>query len=398
MVRGQDAKDQSGTGDRLGRASGRYRGQHDCAAQFGPSGNNSIPSALFYFEVDYGDGPCDVYQAPLAFSAGADADELTANHPQSIIAMLPSPAGSGVLHDASVREDFRQGLLTLIERNATLALSSRHEAALQVAATLTAAATGNGARDEVTSGEAAEVLAHPERATHNPAGAGEVHLRPHEVFPGSGSVAVANSGDATPDAVVPGSQPLPAPPPHPLTPTTVAPAPITAQPGEAAAPPRSSAPVPFPTAQRNHPRESPSAGDPVPTAGRLDARASLAFGSIYSGLRLASRVGSAEQSNTSILYGKELILKLFRRLQPGENPDVEIGRFLTEVAKFQRIPPFSGTSPFARMEGSGPPSPCCRGWLPTRATGGSGSSISFPAFLRGLQDRRRQRKTHRSIL
>ena len=50
---------------------------------------------------------------------------------------------------------------------------------------------------------------------------------------------------------------------------------------------------------------------------------------------MESRVGSAEQSNTSILYGDKLILKLFRRLQAGENPDVEIGRFLTEVGAFQ---------------------------------------------------------------
>ncbi len=55
-----------------------------------------------------------------------------------------------------------------------------------------------------------------------------------------------------------------------------------------------------------------------------------------------SRVGSAEQSNTSILYGKSLILKLFRRLEPGINPDTEIGRFLTEVALFPRIAPFLG--------------------------------------------------------
>jgi maltose alpha-D-glucosyltransferase/alpha-amylase len=53
-------------------------------------------------------------------------------------------------------------------------------------------------------------------------------------------------------------------------------------------------------------------------------------------------VGSAEQSNTSILYGEDYILKLFRRLQPGENPDVEIGRFLTENAHFPRIPAFLG--------------------------------------------------------
>jgi maltose alpha-D-glucosyltransferase/alpha-amylase len=51
---------------------------------------------------------------------------------------------------------------------------------------------------------------------------------------------------------------------------------------------------------------------------------------------------SAEQSNTSIIYDKQLILKLFRRLQPGENPDVEVGRFLTEVAHFPHVAPFMG--------------------------------------------------------
>ena len=57
---------------------------------------------------------------------------------------------------------------------------------------------------------------------------------------------------------------------------------------------------------------------------------------------LPARISSAEQSNTSILYDQRLILKLFRHLQPGENPDVEIGRFLTEVAHFPRIAPFLG--------------------------------------------------------
>ncbi len=40
------------------------------------------------------------------------------------------------------------------------------------------------------------------------------------------------------------------------------------------------------------------------------------------------RLASAEQSNSSILYEKELYLKLFRRVEEGENPDIEIGRFL----------------------------------------------------------------------
>jgi maltokinase len=38
----------------------------------------------------------------------------------------------------------------------------------------------------------------------------------------------------------------------------------------------------------------------------------------------------AEQSNTSMVLGDSAILKIFRRLEPGENPDVEITRALTE--------------------------------------------------------------------
>jgi maltose alpha-D-glucosyltransferase/alpha-amylase len=57
---------------------------------------------------------------------------------------------------------------------------------------------------------------------------------------------------------------------------------------------------------------------------------------------LPSRLGSAEQSNTSILYDQTAILKLFRRLPTGENPDVEVARFLTEVAHFPHIPAYLG--------------------------------------------------------
>ena len=63
-------------------------------------------------------------------------------------------------------------------------------------------------------------------------------------------------------------------------------------------------------------------------------------------------MSTAEQSNTSILYGREFILKMFRRLQSGENPDVEIGRFLTEVAHFQRIAPFLGEISLLSQEGT----------------------------------------------
>lgn len=59
-------------------------------------------------------------------------------------------------------------------------------------------------------------------------------------------------------------------------------------------------------------------------------------------LPLAPKVSTAEQSNSSIIFGDRLIMKLFRRLEPGLNPDLEIGAFLTEAGNFANIPPVAG--------------------------------------------------------
>ena len=56
----------------------------------------------------------------------------------------------------------------------------------------------------------------------------------------------------------------------------------------------------------------------------------------------------AEQSNTSVVFGDRLILKLFRRLDQGINPDLEIGRFLTERTAFAHNPPVAGALEYRR--------------------------------------------------
>ncbi len=45
----------------------------------------------------------------------------------------------------------------------------------------------------------------------------------------------------------------------------------------------------------------------------------------------------AEQTNTSVVYGNKLILKLYRELEEGINPDVEIGSFLTDNTPYTNI-------------------------------------------------------------
>ena len=52
---------------------------------------------------------------------------------------------------------------------------------------------------------------------------------------------------------------------------------------------------------------------------------------IRGSIPLSAMIGRAEQSHTSIIFGDKLILKCFRRLEEGENPDLEIGSFLTRV-------------------------------------------------------------------
>ncbi|HWL50739.1 MAG TPA: alpha-glucosidase C-terminal domain-containing protein, partial [Acidimicrobiia bacterium] len=55
-----------------------------------------------------------------------------------------------------------------------------------------------------------------------------------------------------------------------------------------------------------------------------------------------ARPGGAEQSNTSIVLGDQVIVKMMRRVDAGPNPEVEVGRFLTERAGFEHTAPLLG--------------------------------------------------------
>ncbi len=188
-----------------------------------------LGAAILFIAIRYTEGEPDTYQIPLALSAGRDLETIHASAPNSILTTLSTNSGPAILHDAVIREDFRQALLKFIEDNKILALSK--PPATPLVEDLPDPSIGS--RDIAVPAE--------------PRSTGELRGCHSTVF-----------------AEARGTQPMP------------------------------------------------------------------------------GRTGSAEQSNTSILYGSKMILKLFRRLQAGQNPDVEIGRFLTEVAHFPRIAPFLG--------------------------------------------------------
>jgi maltose alpha-D-glucosyltransferase / alpha-amylase len=62
------------------------------------------------------------------------------------------------------------------------------------------------------------------------------------------------------------------------------------------------------------------------------------------------RAVDAEQSNTTVLVGSRYVVKLFRRLEAGINPEIEVGRFLTEAAPFANTPSLLGAVELAANE------------------------------------------------
>ncbi len=48
------------------------------------------------------------------------------------------------------------------------------------------------------------------------------------------------------------------------------------------------------------------------------------------------------------MFDHRLILKVFRRVEPGINPDFEIGRFLGERTQFDRVPKVAGSLEYHR--------------------------------------------------
>ena len=92
-----------------------------------------------------------------------------------------------------------------------------------------------------------------------------------------------------------------------------------------------------------------------------------------------------EQSNTSVFFGDRLFLKLYRRLQVGVNPELEMGLFLTEVSPFQHVAPVAGGIEYVAGGGSVMTLGLLQGYVENQGDGWHATKDYLGRFLAGVQ-------------
>jgi maltose alpha-D-glucosyltransferase / alpha-amylase len=75
--------------------------------------------------------------------------------------------------------------------------------------------------------------------------------------------------------------------------------------------------------------------------GQLSGSSTRGFKRLRGSGELAAVPGRSEQSNTSVAFGDRLMLKLFRRIEEGINPDLEVSQALTDSG-FEQVPALAG--------------------------------------------------------
>jgi maltose alpha-D-glucosyltransferase / alpha-amylase len=88
-----------------------------------------------------------------------------------------------------------------------------------------------------------------------------------------------------------------------------------------------------------------------------------------------------QSSNTIVMLGERLFLKGYRRLRTGVNPEVEIGRFLTEVARFANCVPLAGVLEHVDAEGAVTTLALLQAYVPNQGDGWTHTLEYLARFL-----------------
>jgi maltose alpha-D-glucosyltransferase / alpha-amylase len=87
--------------------------------------------------------------------------------------------------------------------------------------------------------------------------------------------------------------------------------------------------------------------------GEIRCRQTPSYGQAAPPERLTVRRAGVEQSNSSVFFDEYGMLKIYRRLQPGPHPEIEMSRFLVERAGFANTPPPLATLELTVGDGDG---------------------------------------------
>ncbi len=93
----------------------------------------------------------------------------------------------------------------------------------------------------------------------------------------------------------------------------------------------------------------------------------------------------AQSSNTTVTLGSRLFLKGYRRVRPGVNPELEMGRFLTSVAHFKHCVPLAGALEYVDAGGTAATLALLQGFVPNQ---GDGWTYTLDYLVRHLEERR----------
>jgi maltose alpha-D-glucosyltransferase/alpha-amylase len=93
----------------------------------------------------------------------------------------------------------------------------------------------------------------------------------------------------------------------------------------------------------------------------------------------------AQGTNTTLRIGEKLFLKLYRRVQAGTSPELEVGRFLTDVAHFPNIVPVAGAVEYVGEDGVASTLALLQAFIMNQ---GDGWEYTINYLIRHLEDRR----------
>jgi maltose alpha-D-glucosyltransferase/alpha-amylase len=102
-------------------------------------------------------------------------------------------------------------------------------------------------------------------------------------------------------------------------------------------------------------------------------------------IRLEAALSVAEQSNNSVVFGERLILKVSRRLAEGVNPELEVGRFLTEETSFTHIAPIAGSLELRRRNGEPMTLAILQGYVPNQGDAWQYTLTTLDHYLKGIE-------------